>query len=233
MQTELILLAGGSGRRMSAVVADKVLASLRGRTVFGRSLRAFVRSGCLARLIVVARDDAQGEQLMRLCEEEAPGICRSFTRGGAERADSVRAGLELLSPEARLVALHDAARPLVRPEAIRMVIEAAAADGAAVLAHRVVDTIKRLHAEVAAPTLGRLEDLERAGLWAMETPQVFRRDWLLEGYARARGTITDDAAAVAALDRPIRVVENPWANPKMTRPEDLAWAEFLLQRAAL
>ncbi len=229
MQVELILLAGGSGRRMAGVVADKILAPLAGQTVFTRSLSAFSGIPALRRAVIVCRDSEQEEALRAICQRTAPDLPCVFARGGIERADSVRAGLRRLSGASELVAVHDAARPLILPSVIERAIELAAEEGAAVVARPVVDTIKRLHREKDRER-GRLEDLDRAGLWAMETPQVFRRDWLVAGYTSASGVLTDDAAAVSAGGHGIRIVPNTAPNPKITTPDDLAWAEFLLQR---
>jgi 2-C-methyl-D-erythritol 4-phosphate cytidylyltransferase len=229
MQAELILLAAGRGTRMGGHVADKVLAPLAGVPVLVRGWRAMVEAGEFARVVLVCRDDEQ-EGAIRdlLAPEPGPDPETVWARGGAERAESVRAGLAALRPETTLVAVHDAARPLVAAASIREVMAAARRDGAAVLAHRVVDTIKRVRSGQGLRQAA-LEDLDRATLWAMETPQVFRRDWLEAGYARADAIFTDDAAAVCALGHGVTIVANARPNPKITRPEDLAWATYLLE----
>lgn len=213
---------------MGGAVADKTLADLGGLPVLGHCWRAFRESGGIDGVIVVVRDEQQRAAIGAWLAAEA-GPPHRFVEGGAERADSVRAGLAALSPATEWVAVHDAARPLVRPETIRGVLRQARAAGAAVVARPVVDTIKRVgDANPRGPVV--LEDLDRSRLWAMETPQVFRRDWLEAGYA-AVGAPTDDAAAVGALGHRISLVQNPHPNPKITRPEDLAWAALLLEAA--
>jgi 2-C-methyl-D-erythritol 4-phosphate cytidylyltransferase len=142
--------------------------------------------------------------------------------GGAERQDSVRAGLKALPEGAELVAVHDAARPLVRPEDVTRVVEAARRDGAAILATPVRDTVKRVRQ-------GRvIETPERSECWAAQTPQVFRVRILREAMAKAAadGVVgSDDAQIVERLGVPVTVVEGDPRNIKLTFPEDLAVLE--------
>ncbi|MFP4541139.1 MAG: 2-C-methyl-D-erythritol 4-phosphate cytidylyltransferase [Opitutales bacterium] len=230
MKAELILLAAGSGQRMGGAVQDKVLAPVDGRPVLARALDAFLGTGRISRVIVVCRDAVQEAALGALFAEERWPVPHVCVRGGAERADSVRAGLAVTEEASPLVAIHDGARPLIRSATIHAALEAAGRVGAAVVAHRVTDTIKRVPMTAPNQPLP-LEDLDRLRLWAMETPQVFRRDWIVEGYRRAAGSLTDDAAAVSALGHPVCLVENPFPNPKVTHADDLAWVEHLLHGA--
>ncbi len=146
--------------------------------------------------------------------------------GGAERQDSVREGLAALPGSVDFVVIHDAARCLVRVEDVRRVIERAEADGAALLARRVGDTIKRVRD-------GRVIDTpDRSECWAAQTPQVFRLELLREALAKAdaegvKGT--DDAQLVERLGAPVHVVEGAASNFKITWPADLAAAEAILQ----
>jgi 2-C-methyl-D-erythritol 4-phosphate cytidylyltransferase len=145
--------------------------------------------------------------------------------GGAERQDSARAGLAALPPEATHVAVHDAARPLVRAADVSRVVAAALAHGAALLAVPVRDTIHRVEAGRIVCTPPRSE------CWAAQTPQVFRVDWLREAYAKAaaEGLLgTDDAALVARLGNPVHVVLGDPDNFKITTAADLARAATLL-----
>jgi len=227
----VILLAAGRGSRMAGTVADKVLAPLAGVPVFLRSWRAFAQSGEFSGVTVVYRDEAQRQALAALlaAENDVPALGElHWVRGGEERADSVRAGLAALPADDSLVAIHDAARPFIRSQTILDALETAALHGAAVVARPVVDTIKRIPANSAPHAPVFLEDLDRSCLWAMETPQVARHDWLTAGYASVTGPLTDDSAALAVLGHRVAIVPNPFPNPKITRPEDLAWAEFLL-----
>ena len=149
--------------------------------------------------------------------------------GGDERQDSMQAGLASLPEEMEIVAVHDAARCLVDPLDVNRVIEAALETGAAILGERVRDTVKRVDG-------GRiLETPDRAMLWAAQTPQVFRRDWLewaTSEAARLGRRATDDAALVEAQGHVVSMIEARHPNPKITRPEDLVFARALLETRA-
>ncbi len=142
--------------------------------------------------------------------------------GGAERQDSMRAGLTVLPADVELVAIHDAARPLVLPRDIARVVAAAERSGAALLAVPVRDTLKRVRD-------GRVvETPPREGLWAAQTPQVFRAGLLREALAKAEADGfqgTDDAQLVERLGCAVEIVEGDPSNLKITWPADLAWAE--------
>lgn len=220
-RTAAILLAAGNGKRMQGAVADKVLAPLAGRPVFAYSAAAFITSGIADFYVLVYRDQRQMMELS--CYAPTPSV---LVRGGRERQDSVMNALSVLPPDIAHVFVHDCARPLVRPEQLVALHKIVRREDAVVLAHRVTDTIKEHHGE------GRLKTLDRARLWAMETPQVFARDLLVRAYARVQDRklrITDDAAAVEQLGHAIALLENPHPNPKLTTPEDLAYLEFLLR----
>lgn len=235
MANSAIFLCAGSGTRMRGQVADKVLASLGGRAVFWHSLRAFANSGLIEHAVIVYRDDAQKLQLEAVLAEAGVDWTIGWTPGGKERQDSVFNGLSETSLLVDYVFIHDCARPMIRPENLQALYEAVLADGAAVLAHRVADTIKRAAGSQRKLTGRRLKDVPRSNLWAMETPQVFHRETILECYRRLRfdnELVTDDTAAVSRQGHKVALVENPYPNPKLTTPADLPYLEFLLQQNA-
>jgi len=224
-RTAAILLAAGRGRRMAATVPDKVLAPLAGRPVFAHAAAAFVASGVADFYAIVHRDARQALELS--CYAPTPAL---FVRGGRERQDSVAAALAALPEGIDFVFIHDCARPLVAPAQLTSLLRAVRRDGAVVLAHRVIDTIKQLPARRPSPARTRPLTLDRARLWAMETPQVFARDLITRAYARVQRLgrrVTDDAQAVEGLGHPVTFLENPLPNPKLTVAADLAYAEFL------
>ena len=144
--------------------------------------------------------------------------------GGAERQDSVAAGLDALPEDVGWVAVHDAARPRVRASDVSRVVAAAREFGAAILAVPTADTVKRVRDGLVVETPLRSE------CWAAQTPQVFSVELLREALGRAasegrRGT--DCSQLVEALGVPIRVVEGDPGNFKITAPRDLALAEVL------
>jgi 2-C-methyl-D-erythritol 4-phosphate cytidylyltransferase len=219
-RTAVILLAAGSGARMNGSVADKVLAPLAGRPVFAHSAAAFMESQVADLYVIVYRDQRQMMELSAYAP--TPSV---LVRGGRERQDSVSNALAALPPDIAHVFIHDCARPLVRPEQLVALHKIVRREGAVVLAHRVTDTIKK-HRNNA-----RLRTLDRARLWAMETPQVFSRELICAAYdyvARKKISITDDAQAVEQLSEPVALLENTHPNPKLTTPADLAYLEFLL-----
>jgi 2-C-methyl-D-erythritol 4-phosphate cytidylyltransferase len=149
--------------------------------------------------------------------------------GGDERSHSVRAALHhTLAGDPVLV--HDAARPLVTPEIIRATLAGLDAEAdAAIAAARVVDTVKRGGGEDDATVE---ETLERSALWAIQTPQVFRRDVLERALAQPHEILaaaTDDASLVESMGGTVRLVESPRENFKITTPDDLKLADLLLR----
>ncbi len=229
-----VLLAGGSGTRMRGRVKDKVLAPLFGMPVILHAFKAFLRSGAVAEIVFVCRDDAQmskiKSELRRHFPKSSGKLSVSYAYGGKERADSVINGLEALSDRRGLAFIHDGARPMPGVENIVKLGEIARRDGAAVLASRVVDTVKRLLKQSPSLSKCELEDLDRSRLWAMQTPQVFRAGAILRAYKTARRsklTPTDDVAAASLAGIAVSILENESSNPKITVPEDLAYVEFL------
>jgi len=219
-RTAVILLAAGAGRRMAGSVPDKVLAPLAGRPVFAYSAAAFAASGVADFYVVVYRDRSQMTALSAFAP--TPSV---LVKGGRERQDSVAAALAALPGDIVYVFIHDCARPLIRPEQLVALHKIVRRKQAVVLAHRVTDTIKKQRKN------GRLRTVDRSKLWAMETPQVFSRKLIDRAYAMVteKGVqVTDDAAAVELLGRPVALLENPHANLKLTSPKDLDLLEFLL-----
>jgi 2-C-methyl-D-erythritol 4-phosphate cytidylyltransferase len=220
MRNAAILLAAGNSKRMDGVVTDKILVPLGHRPLFAHSVAAFLASGVADFYVIVCRDQRQLTELSAY----APTPC-VFIRGGKERQDSVVNALEALPADIENVFIHDCARPFVRPEQLVGLLKIVRKEKAVVLAHRVTDSIKE-HSDS-----GHLKSLDRSRLWAMETPQVFSRDLITAAYARVverELRITDDAAAVELLKKPVALVENPHPNPKLTTPADLPWFEYLL-----
>jgi 2-C-methyl-D-erythritol 4-phosphate cytidylyltransferase len=222
-RTAVILLAAGAGKRMGGAVPDKVLATVAGRPVFAYSAAAFAASGVADLYVVVYRDRPQMTALSAFAPTPA-----LLVKGGRERQDSVAAALAALPGDISHVFIHDCARPMIRPEQLVALHKIVRRQRAVVLAHRVTDTIKE------KSVAGRLRTVDRSRLWAMETPQVFARELIERAYARVashRLRITDDAAAVEGLGHRIALLENPYPNPKLTSPQDLAYLEFLLAPA--
>ena len=155
------------------------------------------------------------------------GLPVKVTVGGVERQDSVRIALGLTSTESELVIVHDAARPLATVEIFDACLSAAARAGGAIAAVPVADTLKR----VEQGGKGIAATVARVGLWQAQTPQVFRRDMLVEAHRRAvseRIVATDDADLAERTGARVEVVEASTANIKITTPSDLAIVEAII-----
>jgi 2-C-methyl-D-erythritol 4-phosphate cytidylyltransferase len=225
MSVAALVLGAGRGERLGTD-APKSFVPLLGRPILVHALEALAACPELDRLVpVVAAADLARLEPWRAELAAIPRLAPAVT-GGAERQDSVRAGLRALPGDVAYVAVHDAARPLVRPADVARVIGVARESGAALLAVRARDTIKRVRGDRV------LETPPRDECWAAQTPQVFRRDWLEEALAKAEadGFLgTDDAQLVERLGLPVRVVEGDPGNLKITFPEDVALAEARLR----
>jgi 2-C-methyl-D-erythritol 4-phosphate cytidylyltransferase len=228
MSVAALVLGAGRGERLGTD-APKAFVPLLGRPILLHALEALAACSDLERLVpVVPAEERSG--LARWSAELAaiPRVAPAVA-GGPERQDSVRAGLRALAGDVAFVAVHDAARPLVRAADVARVVAVAREHGAALLAVPVRDTLKRVRGGRVVETPPRDE------CWAAQTPQVFRRDWLEEALAKAEadGFLgTDDAQLVERLGLPVRIVPGDPGNLKITFPEDLAIAEARLRERA-
>jgi 2-C-methyl-D-erythritol 4-phosphate cytidylyltransferase len=204
----------------------KPFAVLDGRAVWLRSAELFVtRDDVCQTIIIVAKADQ--ETFRRRYGANLAFMSIQIADGGNERFESVANALTLVKPEADFVAIHDAVRPCLTEEMINSVFEKAEKTGAALLAAPIVETIKRVDGQQQVR-----ETVPRQGLWLAQTPQVFRREWLVEAYAnraKAGTDITDDAQLIEAAGHPVHVVEGSASNIKITTKSDLFLAEAILK----
>lgn len=213
-----LLVAAGRGERLGAD-GPKAFVVLAGRPMIEWSLDALRLVPAVERIVVALPPGVP-----------APAGTVGVV-GGAERSHSVRAALEAAGPgpDDEPVIVHDAARPLARPELFERALGALASMGAdaVVAAARVTDTIKRAD----GADLRVVETLDRSALWAAQTPQVFRRAALARALAQPDAVLsraTDDAGLVEQAGGRVHVVESPAGNLKVTTPTDLRLAELLL-----
>jgi len=219
-----IIVAAGKGARMGPGM-DKLFLEVAGLPVVAHTWRRFDSCDGIDEIVLVVREGMQSA-FQDLAGQH--GLEKPFrmVAGGAERQDSVWNGLEALSPAAEIVAIQDAARPCVTNELIQATIEAAREIGAAVAAQPVTDTLKESDD-------GRLvtRTVDRARLWAVQTPQTFRVEIIRRALAVVRGKkllVTDDTAACELIGQPVKLVPGLSPNPKITVPADLAYVEWLL-----
>lgn len=222
-----VIVAAGQGKRMGPG-RDKLFLEVAGRPVIAHAWLRLDRAAEVDEVVVVVREDRRAafQELAATLGLTKPW---QLVAGGAERQDSVWNGLAALPPACELVAIHDGARPCVSADLIAATLAAAREFGAAVAAQRVTDTIKVSHD-------GRFiaEHPDRAQLWAVQTPQSFRVAVIRRALAevRRRGLrVTDDTAACAWINQPVRLVEHPAPNPKVTTPADLPLVAHWLQAA--
>ena len=223
MQALAILVAAGRGERMGAE-RPKAFLDLGGEPLLLRAARVFDAAPSVGSLVAVVPLDEQ-EEARRLLSG-LPKL-HAVTPGGLRRQDSVLEGLKQ-APEGfdGVVLVHDAARPLVDVALVERVTRAAAAVGAAVPVLGLTDTVKRVREGQVVETVDREE------LAAAQTPQGFRFALLVQAYEaafRERLTLTDEAMAAERLGAEVRAVPGSARNRKLTTPEDLAWAEGVVQ----
>ena len=220
-----ILVAGGRGARMGR---DKLFLKVAGKPVVAHTWGRLDEAEGIDEIIIVVRT-GMGKKFSALAKKFQFKKKYQIVTGGAERQDSVWNGLKAVPAEAEIVVIHDAARPCVSEELIAATIRQADETGAAVAAHPVTETIKESED-------GRLvqRTLDRARLWAMETPQTFRAGVIRRAIevARSRNMLfTDDTAACELIGQPVRLVSSIAPNPKVTTPGDLPYVEILLGNA--
>lgn len=220
----VILPAAGQSRRFHDKAYKKPFAPLGGRAVWLHSAERFMNRPQVKQLIVcVAADDRDLFDLKFGANIAILGV--QVVEGGEHRADSVQRALERVKQEIDFVAVHDAARPCLADQWIDDVFAAAERDGAAILATPVHATLKKVDQKKRI-----VETVDRESLWEAQTPQVFRRELLLQAYAkRGREPVTDDAQLVERLGHPVTIVPCSALNLKITTRDDLKLAEQVLK----
>lgn len=211
--------AAGSGRRMGG--ARKPFLELDGEPVLVHALRPFLaHPDVVAVVVALAPPDAA----------EPPGWLTGLddriqvVAGGDTRAESVARALEVLPADLDVIAVHDAARPVVTEATVAACVEVAASGVGAVAGCPAVDTMKEVDGD------GRIVGTpDRSRLWRAHTPQVFPAPVLRRAYAGVLGDATDDASLVERAGGVVRMVDGGAWNLKVTRPEDVPVAEALLR----
>ena len=204
---------------------DKMFLDIAGLPLLGHTWRRFDLLSEADEIILVTRDDVRPAlvDLAKRIDTQKPW---QFVAGGVERQDSVWNGVNATTAESEIIAIQDGARPCTPLAAIQLALVTAREMGAAVLARRLADTLKRGDSE--GQIVGTVD---RENLWAVQTPQVFRREIILAALVKVRDeglSITDDTAACEALGQSVKLVECDQPNPKATTPADLPYIESLL-----
>ncbi|MGH3442920.1 MAG: 2-C-methyl-D-erythritol 4-phosphate cytidylyltransferase [Nitriliruptorales bacterium] len=218
-RTAAVVVAAGVGERLAGGSdgTPKALVEVAGRTLLELALTS-LRAVPAVTEVVVVHPPGEEEAFRAIAGDTAV-----LVPGGATRTESVAAGVAALSPDVEVVAVHDAARPLVPPAVVARAIDAVRGDVvAAAPGLAVADTLKRV-----GPDGDVVETVDRSDLWAVHTPQVVRRDILVDALAGRRADATDDLALVerlreaGAVGGRIVLVRGDPRDVKVTCPEDL------------
>ncbi|MEX0805892.1 MAG: 2-C-methyl-D-erythritol 4-phosphate cytidylyltransferase [Candidatus Binatia bacterium] len=227
MNATAIIVAAGEGSRIGGEIGKNYL-PIGGRTLLLRTLDQFYRSKRVNNVVlVVAKKDLDRCELLLRGDRQLGHRAWTLQAGGANRQESVRRGLEKLSDDCDVVAIHDGARPFVSPALIDRSIEEAYAREAIVVGVPVRDTIK-----VIAEDRRILSTPERNSLSEIQTPQTFQRNLIVEAHEWAHRNHfegTDDAMLVEQLGRSVYLINGERTNIKITVPEDLFFAEALIR----
>lgn len=220
----VILPAAGRSTRFRDSSYKKPFAPLANKAIWLHSAERFLsRDDVVQTILVISPEDR--EQFQFKFGANIAFLDIEVIDGGAERADSVQAALARVKPQAEFVCIHDAARPCLTDAWIDDIFGAAEKTGAAIFAIPVAGTLKRV-----GPDHKIQETVSRENLWEAQTPQVFRRDLLLEAYAKRDGFVaTDDAQLVERIGHPVTVLTGSPINLKITTKEDQRLAEQLLK----
>lgn len=217
----VIIVAGGSGRRMQSSLPKQFMI-LGNMPVVARTINTFAEVLPGAEIVVVL--PAEHIELWRSLAARFDVAVHKCVAGGKERFDSVKRGIEALSPEAEFIAVHDGVRALVSKKLILRTVLAADEHDAVIPVVDVTDSIRRVEGEESFI-------VPRSELRAVQTPQVFRAELLRRAYALPYDSrFTDDASVVEMAGGRIALVEGERSNLKLTTPEDMAWAEWWLSQ---
>ncbi len=224
MTTSVIIVCAGNSTRMQGV--NKILLPLGKTNVIGNTLMAFEKCESIKDIVVVCRE-CDEEEIRKTANELNITKFHNFARGGETRQKSVVNGLRQIASNTEMIAIHDGARPLVKPEHIEKVIKDASVFGGATLGVPVKDTIKVVQD-------GLIEDTPaRSSLYITQTPQIFKRRLYFEGvdFAEEHGLdFTDDCQLIEAIGTKIYMTIGDYKNIKITTPEDIEIAETLLKQ---
>ncbi len=221
-----VIVAAGKSRRMEANV-NKVYMDLHGKKTIVRTLEAFQQSPVINEIILVVDSSDVKYCELEVVNQSSFTKLRKIAEGGPRRQDSVCNGLREISNESELVLIHDGARPLVTQEIILRSVYGALEYGAVTTGVPVKDTIK-----MVGPNGFVSDTLDRSTLWAVQTPQVFRKSIITEAHKKADQLgieATDDAMLAEKLGYKLKIIEGSYENIKLTTPEDVTVARAIIR----
>ena len=220
-----IIVAAGQSRRMGGDTSKQFIL-IDGVPVIVRTLKAFEIAERIREVVIAARQEDIPQMYALIQDYEITKVKQIIT-GGETRQESVFRAIAQVDENADFLAIHDGARPLIRPQEIDLAVSAAVEHGAAALGVPVKDTVKQVDAD------GKIVDTpERSTLWAVQTPQVFSRALYLraaEQAGEAAAQLTDDCQLIERTGAPVYLVRGAYANLKITTPQDVFAAEGILR----
>ncbi|MDH5427771.1 MAG: 2-C-methyl-D-erythritol 4-phosphate cytidylyltransferase [Nitrospirota bacterium] len=222
-----VVPAAGQGTRMGGAARKQYL-TLGGLPLLVLSLKVLQRIDSIREIILSVPGHDREYCWQEIVKPYALDKVTHIVAGGERRQDSVRHGLYAISEPPALVLIHDGVRPFIKADIIEQGISCAEHTGAAVVAMPMHDTVKRVNQQGVIQ-----ETLNREELWQIQTPQIFRYDWLMAAHQQAQEEdwdVTDDAALIERNGHQVFVVEGSRFNIKITKPDDLIFGEAILQR---
>jgi len=219
MQKHVIIVAGGSGKRMGNATPKQFLL-LAGKPLLMHAMEAFYHADHKINIILVL-PEAHIQHWKTLCKKYGFSLAHQITKGGRERFFSVKNGLQMVG-ESGLVAVHDGARPLIDKETINLVFDEAQKSGAAIPVTIPAESVRFI-------VNGKSEHIDREKVRMVQTPQVFQADILRQAYNTPFSSLfTDDASVVESCGYSVSLTKGSSFNIKVTNPGDIALAETLL-----
>ncbi|MCH2200653.1 MAG: 2-C-methyl-D-erythritol 4-phosphate cytidylyltransferase [Fuerstiella sp.] len=219
----VILPAAGSSSRFRGFDQKKTFIDLRGVPVWKRTVQAFAERQDVKQILLILQD-SDTTAFNRQFGDDLRGV--ELITGGASRSESVRNGLLSVKNTCEFVAVHDVARPLIRPEVIDEVFSATVKTGAAIPGVSITSTVKRINEARCIEST-----VDRSDLVLAQTPQGFSRRLLLDVYTQVRGQLqefTDEAAMVESVGHSVTVTDGAWDNIKITTAADFQLAQMIL-----
>lgn len=218
-----VIVAAGNAQRMGA---DKVMLELGCMPVLARTLLAFQNCDKIDEIIVVTRME-KVEEVASLCKKYGVTKAGKVIRGGKTRMESALAGVSEVRSNAKLIAIHDGARPFVTDEVIRRTVDAAAAYMSAVPVIRSTDTLKTIDEDGLI-----IGSVDREHTVRVQTPQVFNANLIKGALTKAVSdglTLTDDCSAIEIMGIKTHTVDGDEDNIKLTTPRDIQLGELILK----
>ncbi len=219
-----VIVSAGNSTRMGGI--NKQFLEIDGMPVIARSIKAFQDNSLIDEIVIVTRFQ-DVESVRELVKKYSFFKVNTIVCGGDTRQESVLNGLNFVSDDADLIAIHDGARPLVSDSVITETIKVASVYGAAATGVKVKDTVKQVddnNTIVATP--------DRAYLRFIQTPQIFNKSLYLDAVKTVKNSkdFTDDCMLIEAYGKTVKFVDGEYENIKITTPEDIELAENYLKR---